>query len=134
VNYRLAQAGLAYPTYYTGLFWDLRQKITSAVAQARETGGIGVWPEDKTATGFVVDSLDTVTDQVVILPKLFRRIVDYMGNGGSIDGFKEYLEANPDPLMVLSTCHFTHLDTYVEVNGHQVKLTVEPEKLVFVEK
>ncbi len=134
VNYRSALNGLAYPTYYTGLFPDLRQKIDSAVAQARQGGGKGIWPKDKTTRGFKVSSLKSVTDQNVILPKLFRRIVSYMGAGGSIDGFKEYLAANPDPILVLATGHFTNLDTFVQVTGHQVKLTVEPEQVVFVEK
>lgn len=133
VNYKLALAGLAYPTYYTGLFWDLRDKITSAVAQARQDGGKGIWCKDKTTRGFVVSGLESVTDVEVILPKLFRRIINYMGNGGSIDGFKDYLAAAPDPVLVLETGHFTNLDTFIEVTGQQVRLTVEPEKLVFVE-
>jgi len=132
VNYKLALAGLAYPTYYTGLFWDLRDKITSAVAQARQEGGKGIWPRDKTTSGFIVSSLKSVTDEEVILPKLFRRIVNYMGDGGSIDGFKDYLAAHPDPVLVLKTGHFTNLDTFVEVMGQQVRLTIEAENLVFI--
>ena len=41
--------------------------------------------------GFSVSDLGTLTDEVAILPKLFRRIMDYMGNGGKIDGFKDHL-------------------------------------------
>lgn len=134
VNYRSALAGLAYPTYYSGLFSDLRKKITAAVAQARKGGGKGIWPKDKTTKGFIVSSLASVTDDVVILPKLFRRIINFIGNGGSIDGFKDYLAANPDPVLELTTGHFTNLDTFVEVTANEVKLTVEPENLVFIEK
>lgn len=133
VNYKSALAGLAYPTYYMGLFRDLRKKITAAVAQARKGGGKGIWPKDKTTKGFTVSSLSSVTDHEVILPKLFRRIVSFMGDGGSIDGFKNYLAANPDPVLELKTSHFTNLDTFVEVEGNKVKLTVEPENLVFIE-
>jgi hypothetical protein len=133
VNYTLALAGLAYPTYYTGLFPDLRDKITSAVAQARQDGGKGIWPKNKTTSGFVVSDLTSVTEDLVILPKLFRRIINYMGDGGSIEGFKEYLIAHPDPVLVIKTGHFTHLDTFVEVTGQQVRLTTEPEGLVFIE-
>ncbi len=133
LNYKSALAGMAYPTYYTGLFSDLRQKITSAVSRARHDGK-GIWPKDKTTKGFSVSSLNSVTDREVILPKLFRRIVGFMGDGGSIDGFKDFLAANPDPLLELETGHFTNLDTFVEVTGNKVKLTVAPEGLVFVEK
>ena len=133
VNYKSALAGLAYPTYYTGLFPDLRKKITSAVTQARKGGGKGIWPKDKTTKGFTVSSLSSVTDDEVILPKLFRRIINFMGGGGSIGGFKDYLAVNPDPVMELKTGHFTHLDTFVEATGDKVRLTVEPEDLVFIE-
>lgn len=134
VNYKSALAGLAYPTYYTGLFSDLRKKMTSAVNKAQKGGGEGIWQKDKTTKGFAVSSLASVTEDAVILPKLFRRIINYMGEGGSIDGFKEYLAANPDPVLELKTGHFTNFDTFVEVTGNEVKLTVEPEDLVFIEK
>ncbi len=132
VNYKSVQAGLAYPTYYTSLFPDLRNKITSAVKKAR-TDRKGFWPKDKTNAGFDVPNLAAVTETHVILPKLFRRIASYMGNGGPIQGFKEYLAANPDPVVLLKTGHFTHLDTFVEVTGNRVRLSVEPENLVFGE-
>lgn len=134
VNYQSALAGMAYPTYYTGLFSDLRKKLNSAVAKARKGHGKGVWPMDKTTQGFTVSSLASITDEQVILPKLFRRIINFMGDGGSIDGFKGYLAANPDPVLELKTGHFTNLDTFVEVTGNEVRLTVEPEDLVFIEK
>jgi hypothetical protein len=132
INYKSALAGLAYPTYYTGLFSDLRKMITSAVHKARKDGK-GIWLQDKTTHGFTVASLASVTDDEVILPKLFRRIVNFMGDGGSIDGFKDYLAANPEPVLELKTGHFTNLDTFVEVTGNEVKLTVEPEDMVFIE-
>jgi len=132
VNYKSVEAGLAYPTYYTGLFPDLRNKITAAVKKAR-TDRKGLWPKDKTNAGFDVPNLMAVTDTHVILPKLFRRIATYMGNGGSIQGFKEFLAANPDPVVLLKTGHFTNLDTFVEEAGNRVRLSVEPENLVFVE-
>ena len=133
VNYKSAQAGLAYPTYYSGLFPDLRGKITAAVRKAR-TDKKGFWPKDKTNAGFNVPDIEAVTETHVILPKLFRRLVSFMGDGGGVQGFKDFLEANPDPVMNLKTGHFTNLDTFVEVVGEKVKLTVEPENLVFIEK
>jgi len=35
-NYQALLQGLAYPTYYEGLFFDLRQTLDGAVAEARE--------------------------------------------------------------------------------------------------
>ncbi|MEC4748959.1 hypothetical protein [Methylomicrobium sp. Wu6] len=133
INYQSVLAGLAYPTYYSGLFSDLRKTITRAADKARK-GGKGIWPKDQTTHGFTVVSLASVTDDEVILPKLFRRIINFMGDGGGIDGFKDYLAANPEPVLELKAGHFSNLDTFVEVTRNKVRLTVEPEDLVFVEK
>lgn len=68
------------------------------------------------------------------LPKLFRRVVNFMGDGGNIDGFKDFLAANPDPVAELKNGHFTNLDTFIESTEENVSHTVNPEDLVFVEK
>lgn len=131
VNLKSLDAGMAYPTYYTGLFPDLRERMTEVVRAAR-TIGKGLWPQDKTNDGFKVIDIASVIETNVIMPKLFRRIVDYIGNGGSIAGFKEHLAANPDPVLSLATGHFTNLDTFIEVTDDFVKLTAQPEDLVFL--
>ena len=87
VNYESLQAGMAYPTYYQGLFPDLRQACTGAAREARQADR-GVWPVDRTNAGFIVKGLKSITEQYVILPKLFRRLVDYLEAGGSVGGFK----------------------------------------------
>lgn len=132
LNYRVAAAGLAYPTYYEGLFPDLRRKITRAVTAARKASA-GLWPQDKTITGADVADLSGVTTNNVILPKLFRRIVDYLKQSDSIQGFKQHLAKHPERVTDVKTGHFTNLDTFVQVQGDQVRLTIEPERLVFRE-
>jgi len=133
LNYKLVAKGLAYPTYYNGLFSDLRMTFTDAMIRAKSEGK-GVWPSDRTNRGFSVSDLAALTENIVILPKLFRRIVDYMGAGGKIDGFKDHLMNNCDPLVRISEAHFTRLDAVVEVKGDEVKLTEPPENLIFVDK
>lgn len=130
LNYKLLKAGLVYPTYYEGLFHDLRNALTTAAQSARKAKA-GLWVRDATQKGFRVQGVSSITDEHVILPKLFRRMVDYLQGGGPITGFKEHLAANPDPLLILSSGHFTHLDTIVQVNGKRVKMTQPPENLVF---
>jgi hypothetical protein len=133
INYRSLRAGLAYPTYYNGLFHDLRETCTEAVSQARGEG-LGIWPEDRTNTGFVCDDLASITERNVILPKLFRRLVEYLEGGGtSVGGFKNWLEARKESVLVISTAHFTHFDTLIEIEAGRVKLLEPPENLVFVE-
>jgi len=132
LNYKSLAAGLAYPTYYEGFFPDLRASTNTAVSTAR-TAGKGLWRSDKTNKGFKVPNLAAVTDSAVILPKLFRRIVAFLEAGGSISGFKGYLAKHSDRVTELTTGHATHLDTFVEVKGNQVRLTVQPEQLMFKE-
>ena len=130
LNHRALENGVAYPTYYEGLFHDLRGALTEAVGRAREAER-GVWAEDRTNVGFEVDGLGSITNEHVILPKLFRRLVEYLEGGGSVAGFEEFLEAKDEEIIVISTVHPTHFDTVVEVEGNTVRMTEPPENLIF---
>lgn len=132
VNFKSVEAGMAYPTYYKGLFPDLRLALTQAAAEAR-TAVRGVWAEDRTNTGFAVPDLDAVENDHVILPKLFRRIAEHLEGGGDMSNFLDYLIALDEEITILSTAHFTHFDTVIEVNGDVVRMTEPPENLVFGE-
>jgi hypothetical protein len=129
MNHRALEEGDAYPTYYKGLFHDLREALTETVGRAREAQ-LGVGAEDRTNAGFEVEGLDSITEEHVVMPKLFRRLVEYLEAGGSVAGFKEFLEARDEEVIVISTVHPTHFDT-VEVEGKTVRLTEPPENLMF---
>jgi hypothetical protein len=79
-NRHLIGQGLAYPTYYRDLFPDLRNEFTVAAKQARDAR-LGVWAADATTSGFTVSGLASLQDDIVIVPKLFRRLVDYLLSG-----------------------------------------------------
>ena len=106
LNYGLIVRGLAYPMYYSGLSSGLRYPLTYASVRAREEER-GIWPYDLTTKGFSMANLGTITNEVAILPKLFRRIVDYMGEGGNIDGFIDHLRNGCDPLVKVAQVQFT---------------------------
>jgi len=133
LNYRLLARGLVYPMYYNGFFSDLRAPMTKAVAKARANGD-GLWPHDKTTKGFPVSDLEAITKDVAIFPKLFRRIVEYMGDGGKIDGFKEHLQSRCEPLVRIQQVHFTRLDAIVDAKEGSLKLSEPPENLIFMDK
>lgn len=135
-NYHLLAEGLVYPTFYSKLYPDLRQDMIKAVDKVRKANK-GLWQVDKTTEGFVLEDLKTITDSAVILPKLFRRLLDYLAiNDGtaSLAGFKKYLESKDDKVLILSEGHVTGFDYLVEVDGQNIKLTTSPENLVFMEK
>jgi hypothetical protein len=134
-NHHLISQGLVYPTYYRALFPDLRNELTAAAKQARD-GGLGVWASDATTSGFDVTGLEVLQDDIVIVPKLFRRLVDYQHLGDdSMAGFPAFLDQAADKFFILSTGHSTTgLDAVVEVTGDEVKMTRPIEDLVFDEK
>lgn len=136
LNHHQLAAGMAYPTFYRQLFVDLRAELTAVVQEARKQKK-GLWAADVTQSGATVTALKSLTDEAVIMPKLFRRLADYLvlGDGDpSLAGFPAYLAQRDDRLLILSNGQWTSLDTVVQVAGNTVKLTHAPEDLVFDEK
>jgi sugar/nucleoside kinase (ribokinase family) len=124
-----------YPTYYSKLFPDLRNALTAAANQAR-TDRRGVWKDDATTSGATIASLEALDDQLVILPKLFRRLVDYLALGAgdvSLAGFLAFLASRDDRLFVISESHATGLDNITRVDGQTVRLLHPPDDLIFIE-
>ncbi|MGZ9932514.1 nuclease [Streptomyces sp. NC-S4] len=136
LNHHLIKEGLVYPMYYNTLFHDLRNAITTATQKARTaTPPKGVWAEDSTVSGATVTGMSSITEHEVILPKLFRRLVDYLYLGDNdLSGFPAYLDQQADKFLILPTGQFTTgLDEVVQVSGTTVKMTRNPEDLVFDE-
>jgi endonuclease YncB( thermonuclease family) len=130
VNYRQLAAGMAYPTYYKGLFPDLRNSLTAAVQNAR-SAGLALWPSDRTEVGAEIHGQQSIEEDHVVLPKLFRRLTEHLEGGGSIAGFQQFLESKQEGILIIPTAHATHLDTVVEVTGLTVRMTVPPEHIMF---
>jgi endonuclease YncB( thermonuclease family) len=122
--------GLVYPTFYWGLFADLRSALAAKTAEARAERR-GIFARDATQTGVRVASLASITDEEVVLPKLFRRLSDFLVATGSVEGFATAMEANREPVLDLTTSNFTHFDTFIEQDGNVVRLTRLPEQIVF---
>jgi endonuclease YncB( thermonuclease family) len=136
VNFQLITEGLVYPTFYSKLYPDLRQALADAAVKARGAG-TGVWADDVTNAGFKLSKRTQLEDSLVLLPKLFRRLADYLAldetGGASLAGFAHYLDTRDDRLFTVPDGHATELSTLVEVKRQNVKLTVEPERIVFIE-
>jgi endonuclease YncB( thermonuclease family) len=142
VNHRLLAAGWAYPTFYSKLYADLRAELATT-AQAARRAASGIWKLDATTAGFTVASRDALTDDLVILPKLFRRLAEYLTldetGGVDLSGFREFLATLNDRLFTVPDGRATVLDSLVTVAtasggaGQTVTLTVPPENIVFLE-
>jgi len=132
-NYHLLAQGLAYPTFYRKLFPSLRKELFAAVQEARFQNK-GIWQLDKTNEGFCLENLETLTHEAVILPKLFRRISNYISvNNGKVNlqGFIDFIKFQNEKAIVLPENKVMALDTIIEVDGQNIKLTKAPEYLLF---
>src|SRR4051795_13679525 len=77
VNYQLLATGSVYPTFDSKLYVDLRDDLAAAAVTARDAAK-GVWEQDATLGGFRLQSRTQLTENLVILPKLFRRLAEYL--------------------------------------------------------
>jgi len=138
-NHHLLSLGLAFPTFYSNLFHDLRTELATVAQQAR-TAGLGVWGKDKTISGAEITGLSSITDDLVILPKLFRRLADYLRftGGSSLDCFPSYLFGGADKFRILSqgptAKTITGLNHVVDITDGTVRMTHPIEDLVFSEE
>ena len=74
-------------------------------------------------------------EQLVIWPKLFRRIVPYLAAGfGDFDGFDAWLRADPvhrdDGLFLLERLEPGNMHDVVRGAGSEIQLTVWPEDFI----
>ncbi len=133
INYKMLGKGMAYPAFYRGLFFDLREEL-SRVCELARTAQNGVFLYDKTNKGVEVSALRSVTHDQVIMPKLFRRLVKYCdGQVPDMRKFEHYLEHyRSETILLLDTRHFTHFDSVVKVDHNVMTLIVRPENIVFL--
>lgn len=136
VNFQLLADGWVYPTFYSKLYVDLRADLAATTVAARDAHR-GVWDQDVTLTGFRLQSRAQLTDDLVILPKLFRRLVEYLSldetGKVSLAGFPAFLAAHNDVLFTVPAGQATALDTLVTRKGQTLTLTLPPEQIVFLE-
>ncbi len=141
-NHYLLSLGLVYPTFYTGFPVSLRNVLAAAAKQAREsTPPLGVWAKDVTQSGVKITGMASLTadDGAVILPKLFRRLKEYLDlnpTDPSLTCFPSYLGGGADKFYLPpATKQITGLQHAVEItNGNTVKMTHQPEEIIFDEK
>jgi endonuclease YncB( thermonuclease family) len=137
VNASLLAAGLAYPAFYATLPAELRTHLATSSRAARAARSpAGLWGRstaDPDGAATVVD-LDAL-EQLVVWPKLFRRLVPYLaaGNDG-FDDFDAWLRADPvhrdDELFLLDRLERGNMHDVIRGAGQQIQLTVWPEDFV----
>ncbi|MCX5608308.1 MULTISPECIES: thermonuclease family protein [unclassified Streptomyces] len=141
-NFHLISLGLVYPTFYSAFPRELREFLTTETQKARAAKK-GVWADDVDVTmkGAKITGMPSITaaDGAVILPKLFRRLKEYLDlkpYEPLLNCFPSYLAGAGDRFRITSEPEEkVGLHRVVEViNGHTVRMTRQPEELVFDEK
>jgi len=127
--------GLAYPAFYGTLPATLRTHLAQPSRDARAQGK-GLWP-DSTADP---DGKANVPDlnelqQLVMWPKLFRRLVPYLAAGASdFNNFDAWLRADvvhrDDPLFLLDRGEPGNMHDVISAAGKDIQLTVWPEDFI----
>ncbi|MER6077070.1 nuclease [Streptomyces sp. NPDC001833] len=136
-NHHLLSRGLVYPTFYSDLPQVLRADMAATTQQARAAvAANGVWAHDVTISGVKVESLASLTEDLVIVPKLFRRVADYVRLfGPSLACLPAYLAGGADEFFVPGRRDsIVGLQHVVEVTNGTFRMTRPIEDLVFVEK
>lgn len=134
LNAKLVANGFAYPAYYTGLPFDLRDRLTSITKKARRRRR-GIWKVDVSLSGTqIADASDL--ERVAQWPKLFRRLVAYFRDGNAgLNGFETWLRGDTsrdDNLWIISRGEFGNMHDIIEVTGNAVKMVFSPDDIVIV--
>jgi endonuclease YncB( thermonuclease family) len=136
-NAQLLAAGHAYPAFYASLPATLRAHLAGVSEAARAAQSpAGLWPRstadpDRAATVADLPALQNL----VIWPKLFRRIVPYLASGFTdFDGFDAWLRADPvnrdDELFLLDRLERGNIHDVISAAGQRIQLTVWPERFI----
>ena len=137
VNGKLLAGGLVYPAFYATLPAELRTHLAGVSQGARQKAlATGIWPRstaDPDGAATVADL--AAAEQLVMWPKLFRRIVPYLAAGFTdFDGFDAWLRADPvnrdDELFLIRQLERGNLHDVVRGAGHQIQLTMWPEEFI----
>jgi len=137
VNARLLAEGRVYPAFYGSLPAALRTHLAASSRAAREAQPpLGLWPRstaDPNGAQAIADL--TALEQLVIWPKLFRRVVSFFAAGfTNFDGFDTWLRADPvnrdDKLFLLDPLENGNLHDVVSASGSRLQLTAWPEEFI----
>lgn len=137
VNSHLLANGHAYPAFYGTLPADLRHALAGLSVAARAAQPpLGIWSRaaaDPNQAAPVADA--SALEELVMWPKLFRRIVPYFAAGHrDFDGFDAFLRADPinrdDKLFLLDKLESGNMHDVVLGAGDHIQLTVFPERFI----
>lgn len=141
-NYHLLSTGGAYYTVYTSTPFKHRQILRQVAANAREKN-LGVWEKDTTSEYRLENPEDLGPSGQLILPKLFRRSVDYLkavetGFQGNLKDWlfdvSHLLSRQENDRVLIGDYLELHLSDLLDQRNRTVLFKADLLDLTFVEK
>jgi endonuclease YncB( thermonuclease family) len=134
VNYILAREGLVYPTFYTSTDRIIATKIRKAVALARKADR-GLWAIDSTPYLALWD-IRTLTEDVTLMPKLFRRLVEFFDAYSDFKDLPAYMARQKDNLQLWDDPTPRSLASLMSFDptGRRMSLPIPIEDILFSPK
>jgi len=129
INFQLAREGLVYPTFYKSTDRVFAEKIRAVVARARKTKR-GIWSIDRTLD-FTIWDIRTLQEDILILPKLFRRLVGFFENYSDFGMLIEYLTKQKDNLELWDGTKKKSLAELMKISGRRIQMKTPVEDILF---
>lgn len=136
LNAFMLREGHAYAAFYLTLPVELREHLRSIARNARVLG-MGLWPQATATTERAADIPDlSVLQQVVIWPKLFRRLAPYFTQGhtgfAALDAWLRADPRNRDDRLLLPHLELGNMHDMIVEEGTHIRLAYAPEDVVIV--
>lgn len=132
INFQLAREGLVYPTFYTTTDRIFAEKIRAVVARARKTKR-GIWSIDKTPDFTLLD-IRALQEDILLMPKLFRRLVGFFDNYSDFGKLEEYMKKQRDNLVLWDGTKKKSMADLMKITGRRIQMTTPVEDILFSPK
>ena len=136
LNVFMLREGHAYAAFYLSLPVELREHMRTIARQAR-VAGAGLWPQATATTELAAEIPGlAVLQQLVIWPKLFRRLAPYFTQGHTdFDALDAWLRADPrnrDDRLLLPHLELGNMHDMIVEEDTRIRLAYTPEDVVIV--
>lgn len=132
LNFQLAREGLVYPTFYTTTDRMFAEKIRAVISRARKTKR-GLWSIDRTSD-FSIWDVRTLQEDVLILPKLFRRLVAFMDCYADFNQLEAFMKKQRDNLVLWDGTKKRSLADLMKFSGRRMQMKTPVEDILFSPK
>ena len=135
LNAHLMSVGEAYPSFYTGLPWDLRGELRKLKVDAK-TNNQGLWPVDASMKNSSIGGIAAL-GSLALWPKLYRRLFSFFKAGNTnIADFETWIRDpnhdRDDEIWIISRGELGNFHDIFEVKNGKLKLVVDPDDMVIV--